>query len=127
MAGEVVPLVLLPRFTTYAGRPGSGSVAFATIAMDVTEYSSAIVNVWRGKIIGTETGTPPVKFNMEQSSDQLNWTTAGPSADFDPTENVEAQYTATLTKRWFRITVALGHASNVVSCWAVGFLEQRQS
>jgi hypothetical protein len=128
MPGQLTPLVLLPRYTTYAGRPTSGSVLFSTIAMDVTEYAQAIVNLWRGKIIGTESGTPPVKFNLEESTDQVNWTTCdGTTADFDPGENTETQYNPVMTKRWFRITVALGHASNVVSCWAVGFLEQRES
>ena len=47
--------------------------------------------------------------------------------DFAPNENVETQYNAVLTKRWFRITVQLGNADNTLSCWAVGFLEQRES
>ena len=40
MAGELVPLVLLPRYTTYAGAD-----TFTSIGMDVTPYSKAIVNV----------------------------------------------------------------------------------
>ncbi len=125
MAGALTPLVLLPRFTTYAGRPGSGTVTFSTIAMDVTEYSSAIVNIWRGKLVGT-VGT--LKFNLQESTDQVNWTTCGgTTADFAPAENTETQYTATLTKRWFRITIELPNADNVLSCWAVGFLEERLS
>ena len=43
----------------------------------------------------------------------------------DPAENVETQYELTLKKRWFRVKVLLGNADNVVSCWAVGFLEER--
>ncbi|MEJ2202960.1 MAG: hypothetical protein P8170_02490 [Gemmatimonadota bacterium] len=39
MAGELVPLVLIPRYTSYVG-----DGTFTTIAMDVTEYESAIVN-----------------------------------------------------------------------------------
>lgn len=125
MAGELVPLVLLPRYTTYAGKPGSGTPAFATIAMDVTEYSSAIVNLWRGALVGTAAA---LKFNLQESTDQLNWTTCqGTTADFAPSENVETQYTAILNKRWFRITLELPNADNVLSCWAVGFLEQRVS
>lgn len=131
MAGELVPLVLLPRYTTYAGLPGTGGgtigvAYFSTIGMDVTQYQSAIVNVWRGKLIGTAAVAP--KFNLEESSDQVSWTPCtGPAADFDPGENVEDQYTAALSKRWFRIKLLLGNADNVLTCWAVGFLEQRQS
>lgn len=128
MPGVLVPLVLLARYTTYAGRPSAGTVTVSTIAMDVTEYSKAILNIWRGKIVGTETGTPPVKFTLQESSDQVNWTTCtGTTANFDPGENTEAQYAAELNKRWFRITVELGAANNVLTCWAVGFLEQRLS
>lgn len=48
MAGELTPLVLLPRYSTYVGES-----TFMTIAMDVTEYEMAIVNCWRGKLLGT--------------------------------------------------------------------------
>ena len=125
--GELVPLVLLPRYSMYAGltSAGTGPHYFSTIGMDVTEYQTAIVNVWRGKLIGTG---PGVTFTLEESSDQTTWTTCGgTSANFDPTENAETQYTAALTKRWFRIRVTLASADTVVTCWAVGFLEQRLS
>ena len=125
--GEQVPLVLLPRYTTYAGLVNTGTAPyyFATIAMDVTEYQNAIVNVWRGKLVGT---TPGVAFTLQESTDQVTWTTCGgTSAGFTPSENTETQYTAALTKRWLRIKIELASADTVVSCWAVGFLEQRLS
>jgi len=126
MPGQLTPLVLLPRYTSYAGKPSTGTLYFATIAMDVTEYSSAIVNVWRGKVVGGT--TPGITFTLQESTDQLFWTTCtGTSAGFDPGENTEVQYNATLTKRWLRIIINLGGADNVASCWAVGFLEQRES
>jgi hypothetical protein len=127
MAGELVPLVLLPRYTTYAGL--ISAEFFTTIAMDVTQYESAIVNFWRGKIVGTA-GSPHlfiVKF--EESTDQVSWTECAGSPDGStityPVENVEKQYTLELKKRWFRIKVQLGNADNIASCWAVGFLEER--
>lgn len=126
--GELVPLVLLPRYTTYAGltTTGTGPHYFSTIAMDVTEYQNAIVNMWRGKLIGTATVAPA--FTLEESTDQVTWTTCGgTTAAFDPGENAETQYTAALTKRWFRVKLALGQVDNVLTCWAVGFLEQRLS
>lgn len=119
MAGELVPLVLLPRYTTYAG-----DTNFTTIAMDVTQYENAILNVWRGKIVGT-TGSPAVTFTFEESTDQDSWTTCSGTSPGDPGENSEAQFTLTLKKRWFRVKVVLGNADNVLSCWAVGFLEER--
>ena len=120
MAGELVPLVLLPRYTTYASAD-----TFTSIGMDVTQYSKAIVNVWRGNIIGTS-GTDG--FTLQESTDQTNWTTcSGTSADFDPGADAEDQYEATLTKRWFRIKVTTTGTNVALSCWAIGFLEMRES
>jgi hypothetical protein len=38
MAGELVPLVLVPRYTSYLG-----AFAFTTIGMEVTDYEKALV------------------------------------------------------------------------------------
>jgi hypothetical protein len=127
MPGELVPLVLLPRYTTYAGKPTTGTLYFSTVAMDVTAYSSAIVNVWRGKILGS-VGTPVIAFTFQESTDGVNWTTcAGTTAPETPAENVEVQYLPEFSKRWFRLIVELGDDDNVVTCWAVGFLVERLS
>ena len=127
MAGELVPLVMLPRYTTYAGKITSPSTDyFTTIAMDVTQYESAILNVWRGKIVAATTNSFTVWF--EESTDQVTYSAcagSNPSGDA-VTENAETQFTLTLKKRWFRMKVLLGAADNVASCWAVGFLEERQ-
>lgn len=118
MAGELVPLVLLPRYSTYAG-----AGTFTTIGMEVPNYSSAIVNVWRGTIIGTS-GTFAVVF--EESTDQLTWSTCTNGSGGDPGADTEAQYTPTLSKRWFRIKVTTTGTDVSVSCWAIGFLEMRE-
>lgn len=123
MAGELVPLVMLPRYTTYAGKPSSGYTYFSTIAMDVTQYESAILNVWRGGIVGAT--TPGFTISFFESTDQIVWSACAGSSAGDPGENTEAQYTLDLKKRWFQIRVQLGGADNIVSCWAVGFLEER--
>lgn len=119
MAGLQVPLVLLPRYTTYAGADD-----FVTVGMDVSRYSKASVSVWRGKLIGA---SPTIAFSFEESMDQLNWTTCTNGAADDPGQDTEELYTPTLTKRWFRIKVALGGTSPIGTCWAVGFLEERES
>ena len=65
-------------------------------------------------------------FNLEESSDQVAWSTCGGTTlNFTPSANVETQYTAALTKRWFRIRLILPNADNVLTCYAVGFLEER--
>ena len=119
--GELVPLVLVPRYTSFVG-----ASAFVTIAMDVTEYQSAILNVWRGKLTGT---TPTVGLTFQESSDQVNWTTcAGTNVNgYDPGQETEGQSTVTLGKKWFRVEVLLGGTTPAGTCWAVGFLEQRLS
>jgi len=121
MAGELTPLVQLPRYTTYAGQS-----TFVTLGMDVTDYQSAILNLWRGKLVCS---TPTIAFTCEESSDQVNWTTcAGTNVNgVDPGVEGELQATATLTKRWFRLRIVLGGTDPIATCWAVGFLEQRES
>ena len=121
MAGELTPLVVLPRYTTYAG-----ASIFVTIAMDVTEYQTAIVNLWRGRLIGTD--TPTITFTCQESSDQVNWTDcAGTNVNDDPGQETELQASATLAKRWFRLRIVLTGTNPIATCWAVGFLEQRES
>jgi len=131
MAGELVPLVMIPRFTTYAGlKPTDG---FSTVGMDVTEYESAIINVWRGKLVQATAGTgpsPTFLVNCEGSTDQNTWSPCtGTSADEAVAEDTEEQLVPQLSKRWFRVRIKLtaggGGTDPVVSCWAVGYLEQR--
>jgi hypothetical protein len=118
-AGELVPLVLIPRYTTYAG-PGT----FTTVAMDVTEYQSALVNVWRGVLNGT---TPSFAISFEESTDQVTWSTCTNGSGGDPGEDTEDQYEPELKKRWFRAKIVTTGTGFVGTCWAVGFLELRQS
>ncbi len=119
MAGELVPLVLLPRYTTYAG-----ASEFTTIAMDVSEYEKALVNAWRGKLVGS---SPTFAMVFEESTDQQAWATCTNGAGGDPGQETEVQYAPEFKKRWFRVKVTLGGTSPVATCWAIGFLELRQS
>lgn len=121
MAGELVPLVMIPRYTTYAGNIAD----FTTVGMDVTEYDSGIINFWRGQIVA-DSGTLTFKVNCEESTDQNVWTVCGgTSADTAVLENVEKQFVPTLSKRWFRVRVTVTGTNPVVSSWAVGYLVQR--
>ena len=117
MAGVLVPAVLIPRFASYVG-PNT----FVTVGMDVTDYQKAIMNVWRGAMTGTG---PTFLISFEESTDQDNWTQCSGGAPADPGANTEAQYTITLAKRWFRAKLVLTAADAGVTCWAVGFLEDR--
>lgn len=126
MAGELTPVVLFSRFTTVAGAGASaGELVFATVAMDVTPFQSGLINIWRGKVLGT---SATMKMNLEESSDGVKWTTCGgTSLNFEPAENVETQYAPILKKKWFRMTVELGNPNNTLTLWAAGFLESRES
>ena len=119
MAGELVPLVLLPRYTSYVGDSD-----FTTIAMDVSAYEKALVNCWRGKLTG---GTPTFMITFEESTDQESWSTCTNGSGGDPGQETETQYAPELKKRWFRAKVTLGGSSPAGTCWAIGFLELRQS
>lgn len=120
MAGELVPLVMLPRFSSY-----SGATDFTTIGMEVADYTSAIINVWRGPLTGT---SPTFGITFQESTDQVNWSTcSGTTANDDPGSGTEKQYTPTLKKRWFRVKVTLAGTDPGVTCWALGFLEMRES
>ena len=117
-SGNLVPLVVIPRYTTY-----SGATSFTTIGMDVMEYDTASLNVWRGPLGGT---APGFGITFQESMDQDTWTTCGgTSAGSDPGANTEAQYTATLTKRWFRVLLTLTGTQPIVTCYAIGFLQER--
>ncbi|MCK6479533.1 MAG: hypothetical protein HUU06_11260 [Planctomycetaceae bacterium] len=121
MAGQLTPLVLIPRYTTY-----SGSQDFTTIGMDVTAYQTVIVNFWRPALIG---GGTDIAVYFEESTDQNSWSecAGSPSQPVNPLPNQETQYSYTLSKRWFRLRLVLPNTTNVVTCYAVGFLEERLS
>lgn len=120
MAGELVPLVVIPRYSTLVG-----TTSFTTVGMEVSDYSKAIVNVWRGDLTGT---SPGFGITFQESTDQQTWSTCtGTTAGADPGLDTETQYQATLTKRWFRIKIDLSGTDPAVSCWAIGFLEMRET
>jgi hypothetical protein len=119
MAGTLVPLVLIPRYTTYSG----DNTDFTTIGMDVTEYEQAIVSFWRS--IGANFVAMTIAF--EESMDQLNWTTCAGGPFTTPAAGVEAQFSPLLSKRWFRIRINPSAANVVVTCWCIGFLMQRET
>jgi hypothetical protein len=93
--------------------------------MDVTDFEKAILNVWRGAMIGS--ASPTFAISFEESTDQDTWTTCTNGTGGDPGANTEAQYSPTLAKRWFRVKIIVGGTNPGVTCWAVGFLEQRES
>jgi len=130
MAGETVPVVLLPKTTTLSGCIMSGE-GFTTVAMDVTPYAGASVTAWRGHVVGTVPVSPadPFELYFEQSNDRQSWIECPGSpvgTPGHPGENNAQSYYLLFFMRWFRVRVKLYDADNVVSCWILGSLEQRR-
>ncbi len=119
MAGTYVPLVLIPRYTTFAG-----AATYTTVGMDVSDYEKAVVSYWRSAGVNLLT-TPVVLF--EESTDQVSWSPCTGGPYLDPGAGIETQYQPVLTKRWFRISVQLATADSAVTLWCLGFLMQRES
>jgi hypothetical protein len=119
MAGDLVPTVLFPRFTTL-----SGAGEYTTVAMNVAEYAGAILSVWRGPLIGL---SGVITFTFQESTDRETWTTCSGPTSMDPGEGTEAQVSPSFTKRWFRVRAELGGTDVSGTCWVLGSFESRES
>jgi len=124
MAGEYVPLVMMPRFTTYIGE-----ATFETVALDVSEFEKLVLSVWRGPLLGNTGSGASLEITFETSDDNEHWapfpyvpaiTTAG------GTTVVEVE----LLQRFLRSKVVLtkdGTDLVALTCWAAGHLDRRES
>jgi hypothetical protein len=124
MSGLYVPLVMIPRFTSYVGQG-----TYTTAPLDVSEFAKFTLTVWRGPFVtGTGTGSG-MSITFEQSDDAEMWTTfSGISAI--TSANTSSIVTADLTMRWFRVKADMteDNVNHVVAltCWAIGNLERRE-
>lgn len=118
MAGDRVPIVLIPRFTTYAG-----ASTFFSYALEVGAYSELTLTAWRAPLVGSGA---VFQLSVEESLDRTEWQDCAGSQDVDPGTNVEAPYAWPLTQRWMRTRLVLAGSSPVVTCWAQGFLIRRE-
>ncbi|MGQ0612863.1 MAG: hypothetical protein ACT4PV_03840 [Planctomycetaceae bacterium] len=115
MAGKIVPIVLVGRFTTYAG-----TSIFTTVPMDVSPFESIALSVWRGQLLGT---SPTFTVAFQQATDKLDWASIESG---DPGEAVEYQWIVQLqNKRWFRLRIALGGVGPIATCYANGYFVER--
>ena len=118
MASQRVPIVLVPRFNTFAS-----TGTFPTVGLDVTDFSSAVISVWRGNVLGTAGG---FGITFQESSDQEQWSTcSGTNPDMDPGAFDEHTYSFDLQREFFRARVKLTGTAPVVTCYAAGFLLMR--
>jgi len=125
MAGELIPLVMIPRYTSYIG-PGE----YATAPMEASAYNKAILAVWIGYVRGsdaTPTGaTWELQFQGSQDAD--TWTDISYSGDFSSGYGVVEM---DLEWKWYRAVVTLtGNSASydcAATCWAVGSFERREA
>ncbi len=121
MTGEIVPIVLLPRITSYVG-PGT----YATAPLNVEEFFKGSVAFWRGPLVGGAAEDPFVAY-FEESHDAVAWTEVPPNS-VDLVDRIDSYEIAPLTKRWFRIRVVLAADANgvvAISMWMAGVMERR--
>lgn len=121
MKGELVPVVLIPRFTSYFG-----TSEYATVAMDVTAFSSGVATFWRGKLAGGGT----FKLYTETSHDGYAWFGypiggGGLPTPWDPGDDASVTVAIDVTRRFFRIRIVLTGSDPGVTCWMAGMLEYR--
>lgn len=107
MQGEMVPVVLIPRFTSF--RAGSD---YDTAPLDVTAYDRLVVMVG----FSAQTGTDP-SFTFQDSHDGVTWFT------LDTVTSSPTEVRVDLTRRWLRVYVEL--SADVVTCWCAGSLRRR--
>ena len=119
MIGKAVPLVLIPRYTTYVGES-----TFTTVPLRVSEYAKAHVTLWRGPLTGSSRGGS-FTAEFQVSHDGETWENAVTAiTTVDRSDN----YDITLDYRWLRvkITLSVTTGSDVgITCWATGLLERR--
>lgn len=125
MIGELAPVVMLPRFTSFVG-----GGTFTTAPLDVSEFSKVYLEFWRGELAGSQL-SPAAAFSaqLEEASDPNppggTWTPLGSAITAVNTYTLEER---TLTKRFFRIRIVLDLGNGgvgAITCWAAGDFERR--
>lgn len=117
MIGELVPLVLIPRYTSFVG-----ANEFTTTPFDAADFSTGSVRLWRGALLGTD--SPTFLAFFETSNDKVVWTPQNPSGD-DPGANSAMPITLALGRRWLRVRVVLTGTNPAVTCMCAGTLTRR--
>ncbi|MCE9637716.1 MAG: hypothetical protein K8T90_18610 [Planctomycetes bacterium] len=122
MAGELVPLVLIPRFTTYAGKG-----TFTTVALDVSAFGLVHLATWAGPLLGdTTSGAALTAAVLQHSEDGDDWQVFAPMLS---TPNSHMLSSAPLMRRYLRAKLQfVADANDVVAltCWSTGYLERRE-
>ena len=120
-AGEKVPVVFLPRFTTLAG-----ANTFITTPMDFLGFEKAELTFWRGDYVPGDTVPPaPITADFESSADLETWATAE-TVPVPGTAGLATQVTVVPTQRYLRLSV-IQTAKQSTTVWCSGYAERTTS
>lgn len=108
---RTVPIVLLPRGTSFAG-----AGTYSTIGVSLRPFRVVRLDLWRGTLLGT--GSPTFTAFLEESSDGVSWHDLS-GGGIDPDTGGDAA-TVEVGCRLFRARVVLTGTNPVVSCHIVG-------
>lgn len=112
MEPVVDKLILLPRFTTFAG-----ATTFETPPMNVRAYGFALIDLALAGALGSPLAGLSVA--VEESPDLGIWQLVGTLAPGSATQ-------VAFAFEWMRLKVTVTGTDPVVSCWSVGNFVRRQ-
>lgn len=126
MKGELVPLLMLPRFTSYVG-----PATYSTNPLDVSEYARANLEFWRGELAGSQVSPTPSTFTAHfEGASEPDPAGGAWSAIVTAITSVNTYgiVELPLNRRFFRIRIVLTATPAglcAITCWAAGNLERR--
>jgi hypothetical protein len=124
-AGELVPMALLPRYTSYVG-PGT----YTTVPLRVSEFSGALVTFWRGPLAGGDTFEAYIEEATVPDDTATAWTEVDttPAQPFTTT-NTHNALRMTFTKEWMRVRIVLTNHPTLffvgLTVYMTGVLQRR--
>lgn len=113
MEAVVDKLILLPRFTTFAG-----ATTFETPPMNVRGYGQALIDLMLVGALGSPAAALAVE--VQESPDLGIWRDIGTLVS-GSTTNVVFSF------EWVRLKVTVSGADPAVTCWSVGNFIRRQA
>ena len=116
MAGVLLSLVMIPRFSTYLGPQ-----FYYGFALDVTAFDALTLSMWSGPQPG---GATNVSLVIEGSVDRTSW--IGVNTAWGLLPGVETQQSLDLTVPWIRSFLSVQGPNSAVTCWAQGSLSKRE-
>jgi hypothetical protein len=118
MAGRSVPVVLIPRWTSYIG-----AGTFPTAPIPVAAYSKLVLDFMGGTLPG---GVGTASFVCRESNDLATWSVCGGSTPTFPGPFSETQWQFDITMAWLRFDVQLVGAGAALTCYGQGYFELRE-